>query len=147
MTESDLFSSSKWFVFTSAIWNYIGVACENLSESLPFFGDLLNIPLAILLFIATVVVAIIEAVLSLIWVLICLLLDEILSFIVGFLLLYILPALLPLGALLLLALSFTHNLSVFNRLWSILLFSVVAIGSYYYIVFMIGATPIVPLPF
>ncbi|MBQ7348384.1 MAG: hypothetical protein IJW47_00170, partial [Clostridia bacterium] len=67
-----------------------------------------------------------------IWVLICLLLDEILSFIVGFLLLYILPALLPIGALVLLTLSFTHNLSVFNRLWSILLFSVVAVGCYYY---------------
>ena len=147
MTESDLFASSKWFVFTSAIWNYIAVACENLSESLPFFGDLLNIPLAIILFIATVVVAIIEAVLSLIWALICLLLDEILSFIVGFLLLYILPALLPIGALVLLTFSFTRNLSVFNRLWSILLFGVVAISSYYYIAFMFGATPIVPLPF
>lgn len=147
LDDGELFASTSWFFFTSTIWNSIAVTCESLSESLPFFGDLLNIPLAILLFAVTVVVAVIEAILSLIWVIICLIVDEIVPFIIGFLLLYILPALLPIGLIILLTLSFTLNYSIFNRAWNILCVIVVGIGCYYYITYMCGATPIVALPF
>ena len=146
ITDSELFASTKWFFFTSSIWNYIAVACENLSESLPFFGDLLNIPLAVILFAATVVVAIIEVLLSLIWVIICLIVDEIIPFIITFLLLYILPALLPIGLIVLLILSFTLNHSIFNRAWNILSLLVIAAACYYYVTYMVGAVPIIPLP-
>lgn len=147
LSDGELFASTKWFFCTSSIWNYISVACESLSDSLPFFGDLLNIPLAIILFAATVVVAVIEVVLSLIWVIICLIIDEIVPFIIGFLLLYIIPALLPIGMIVLLILSFSLNHSIFNRAWNILCMLAIAIGCYYYITYMIGATPIVALPF
>lgn len=143
----NLFESSSWFHFTSVVWSFISVACESLSESLPFFGDLLNIPLAIALFIATVFVAIIEAILSLFWVLICLFVDELLPFVIGFILLYILPVLLAIGLLILLILSFSLNHSMFNRLWNILCFVIGVIGCYYYFTFMSGGTPIIPLPF
>ena len=147
LTDGELFASTRWFFLTTGIWNYISVACESLSESLPFFGDLLNIPLAIILFAATVVAAVVEAVLSLVWLLICLIVDEIVPFIISFLLLYILPALIPIGMLVLMTLSFTLNHSIFNRIWNILSLIVIGIGCYYYITFMIGATPLVALPF
>ena len=142
----ELFSITEWFHFTSAIWEWIPEVCEELSDALPFFGDILSLPLGLLLLIFNLFVAIIECFLSLIWVIICLLVDELFPFIIGFFLIYIVPVLLPLGLLILLILSFTLNHSTFNRLWMILLFLLGAVGCYYYFVFMSGGTPIIPLP-
>lgn len=144
---TDLFSSSKWFYFTSVAWNLIPEACESLSDSIPFFGAILSIPLAIVLFILVVIVAIIEVVLSLIWVIICLLTDHLLPWIIGFTLLYIAPALLPIGALILLILSFTLNHSMLNRMLNIIGLIITAIGCYYYFVYMMRGNPIIPLSF
>ena len=112
-----------------------------------FFGDLLSLPLAALLFIVTVGIAVIELILSFIWVLICLIVDKLIPFIIGFLLLYIAPALLPIGILVLLILSFTLNHSIFNRIWNILCVIIIGICCYYYYTLMNGGTPIIPLPF
>lgn len=143
---ANLSDSTRWFHFTSSIWDYIPEACENLSDSLPFFGDILAIPVAILLFLATVAVAVIEAALSLVWLIVILLIDYLIPFIIEGLLLYVLPCLLPIGVLILVILSFSRNRSIFNRVWSILCLVVSAIGCYYYFTYMSGATPIVPLP-
>lgn len=144
---TNLFDSSSWFHFTLLSWNNIQVVCESLSDSLPFFGDLLSLPLAALLFIVTVGIAVIELILSFIWVLICLIVDKLIPFIIGFLLLYIAPALLPIGILVLLILSFTLNHSIFNRIWNILCVIIIGICCYYYYTLMNGGTPIIPLPF
>lgn len=143
---TNLFDSSKWFYFTQLIWNYIPVACENLSDKLLFFGDLLNIPVAIILFIATVVVAIIEVVLTIIWLIIALILDKLIPFIIGFILLYIVPVLLPIGIVVLLVRSFTTDQSLFNKIWVICSLVISIICCYYYFTYMSGGTPIIPLP-
>ena len=143
---AELFSITEWFHFTGAVWEWIPEVCEELSDALPFFGDILSLPLGLLLLILNLFVAIIECFLSLIWVIICLIVDELVPFVIGFFLVYIVPVLLPLGLLILLILSFTLNHSTFNRLWMILLFLLGAVGCYYYFVFMSGGTPIIPLP-
>ena len=144
---TNLFDSSKWFYFTKLIWNYIPVACENLSAKLLFFGDLLNIPLAIILFIVTVIIAIIEVVLSIIWIIIALILDEIIPFIIGFILLFIVPVLLPVGVIILIIRSFTTDQSLFNKIWSILSLIISAICCIIYFLYMSKTMLIIPFSF
>lgn len=143
---NDPFSSSLWFPLTNAIWEALPSFTESLGKTIPFFGDLLAIPVYLLGLILNGIVLLGEAVLSLFWLILCFV-AIFLAMGFTYFLMYAVAPLFSLGLLLLFILSFTLCHSIKNRLWSFLCLLVSIACCYYFFTFMFELTPIIPFPF
>lgn len=142
---SDPFSNSLWFPITNAIWEATPEWTSSLGEAIPFFGDLLALPLYLVCLLLNGIVAIGEAILSLGWLIICFI-AIILAMGFTYFLVYVVVPLFSLGLLILFILSMSRGYSIKNRLWSFLCLLVSIVSCYYYFNFMLGLTPIIPFP-
>ncbi len=140
----DLMDRSEWFYFTVGFWNWWMGALEQLAENIPFFGAVLGLLLLIPCLALSLFIVLFEALLSLLW-LAVILAVSLLNMGLWIFLIYVLSPLIALGGVTLAVLSFSLNHSYINRVSAIIFALVCCIGCYYYFMYLLGITPIIPL--